>query len=231
MLWIWKQIFQHPSIFCNYFYICVWSWNTFSAELLEQCSVLCVECCCGWCREERGEQSGRGGCFLPLVPVLLSISGLPWTFCQTALPWCSSAWIIHPSIWLSPFPVEQGPLFVLGQQWLCFLIQKMPYRRGLYHHSCFANGEIEREKGAAYPQVMEMSSSEEQHPCPLQVLSLFPLMLVPSSKTLLWACKKRVYCKIFQNMNNLCLHAARTGLVAITGNHGLELLAVIFFDR
>lgn len=103
-------------------------------------------------------RQGEGGCFLPLMPVLLSISGLPWTFCQTALPWCSSAWIIHPAFGPSPFPVEQGPLFALGQQWLCFLIQKMPYRRGLYHHSCFANGEIEREKGAAYPQVMEMSS-------------------------------------------------------------------------
>lgn len=44
----------------------------------------------------------------------------------------------------SPFLLEQGPLFALGQQWLCFLIRKMPYRRGLYHHSCFANGEIER---------------------------------------------------------------------------------------
>lgn len=70
----------------------------------------------------------------------------------------------------SPFPLEQGPLFVFGQQWLCFLIQKMPYRGGLYHHSCFASGEIEREKGAAYPQVMETSSGEEQNPCPCQVL-------------------------------------------------------------
>lgn len=73
----------------------------------------------------------------------------------------------------SPFPLEQGPLFALGQQWLCFLIQKMSYRRGLYHPSCFANVEIEREKGAAYPQVMEMSSSEEQDPCPCKSCSYF----------------------------------------------------------
>lgn len=184
-----------------------------------------MDYCAERCWEGGREKSGRCGCASP-HRLNASAAGRLWAGHVPSTRLCTlSAALLGLCIQvfgLSPFSLEQGLLFVPEQQRLCFLIQKMPYRRGLYHYSCFANGG--NRKGSNLPSggVDEQSGTEPLSlPSPVVISS--DVSVTKQSSPV-----RSIYYKILQNINNLSVWADRASLVAVTDNHGLKLLAMSY---
>lgn len=145
------------------------------------------------------------------------------------LPDCTSlvqlCLVIHPSIWPLSIFCGTGAIVCSGQQWLCFLIQKVPYRRGLYHHhrSCFANRGNRKRSNCPSDDVDEHQQATEPSALLGPVVTSSDVSVTKQiSPVSLW---KGIYYKTLKNPNNPFLCADRASLAAVTDNHVPKLLA------